>query len=181
MSKKFKGPLGKPIFVQPPGLIEYLESKEDALTKYSKAVNVARAEKLSLLFEHYGIQQGDFAALAMALASDLVQGFKVTTERNQVGRPTKWDGISSGYLVVEIERLIEKNPHLNVTSAAAHLAKRDPWMDFVGGKNPAERLRQQYEEVEHDKWAKVCRDAFRAHEAEGTVDEWDKSVLALGS
>ncbi len=181
MTKKFKGELSKPIYVEPPGLIEHLHSRETALAKYFEAVQLARAEKLSLLFEHYGVQQGDFAELVTALACDLVPGFQVTTERSQVGRPTKWDGISSGYLVVEIERLRRANSHLNVTAAAAHLAKRAPWNEYVSGKNPAESLRKQYEAAEHDKWTKVFRDAYSYHEASGTVAQWDEAVLRLGS
>ncbi|MFL9892420.1 hypothetical protein [Paraburkholderia sp. RL17-381-BIF-C] len=178
--KRFKEALGKPIFVQPPGLIEIFSSEEHAHRRYSDAANTARAEKLLLLFDHYDIPHGRFAELAMALAIDFVPGFQVETERRRVGPRTKWDDLANGYLAVEIERLIEKNPRLNVTSAAGHLAKREPWKDMVRGSNVGETLRQKYQEAKDDRWTTVCRDAYRYHEASGTLAEWDAAILNLG-
>ncbi|WP_296226923.1 hypothetical protein [Ralstonia sp. UBA689] len=179
MSKKFKGKLGKPIFVQPPGLLELMTSPEKALTAHSNAIEQARAEKIRLLFDHYGVGQGDFYTLAMSMALDLVPGLQLATETTRSGAPEKWNAIASGYLVVELERLQEQNKKLSVKSAAAILAKRMPWKDLVRGDNVAETLRQQYTVMKKDKWATVFRDAFRTHALEDSIAEWDAAVLDL--
>lgn len=180
MSKKFKGKLGKPIFVQPPGLLELMSSPDKAFTAHSNAIEEARAEKLQLLFDHYGVDQGNFYALAMSMALDLVPGFQLATEVTRTGAPKKWNAIASGYLVVELERLREQNKRLSVKAAAANLAKRAPWKDIIRGENVAETLRQQYAATKNDKWANVCRDAFRYHTSAETIYEWDAAVLELG-
>lgn len=57
MSKKFKGKLGKPIVVPPPGLLELMASPDKAFTAHSAAIEDARTEKMRLLFDHYGVDQ----------------------------------------------------------------------------------------------------------------------------
>ncbi|EKS9889518.1 hypothetical protein BTK96_006580 [Burkholderia pyrrocinia] len=181
MKTKFKGSLGKPIFVKPPSLFEFVDSEEAARRKYSESISVARTEKLPLLFKHYGVQQGDFVALAMSMAVDLIPGFQVETEVKRAGPKTKWDDVARGYLAVELERQRQRNPRQSIKAAAGHLAKREPWKSYVSGADPAERLRQEYENAKNARWTKVCRDAFRYHEATGTVSEWDETILKLGT
>lgn len=179
MSKKFKGTLGKPIVVPPPGLLELMASPDKALAAHSTAIEEARTEKMRLLFDHYGVAYGNFYALAMSMALDLVPGFQLATERTKAGAPEKWTAIYSGYLVVELERLQEQNKNLSVKSAAAVLAKRTPWKDVVRGYNVAETLRQQYTATKKDKWATAFRHAFKTHVLEGRIAEWDAAVLDL--
>lgn len=180
MKKKFSGALGEPIFLQSVGLMLSEEERKAAEKDLLDSVVAARSAKLALLFDHYGVDHGRFAELAMAMAVDLIPGFQITTERKGAGPKRKWDNIASGYLVVEIDRLISKNSHLSVTSAAGNLAKREPWKNIVRGTNPGETLRQQYEKAKKDKWATVCRDQYRFHEADGTLDKWDAMVRELG-
>ncbi|RQS43948.1 hypothetical protein [Burkholderia sp. Bp8986] len=177
MGKKFNGALGESIFLQPPSLMLSEEEREAAERDLLDSIAAARSAKLWLLFDHYGISHGRFADLAMAMAVDLIPGFQVTTERKGPGPKRKWDPLAHGYLVVEINRQIKKNPRLSVKAAAAHLAKREPWKSYVRSDDPAERLRQEYDAAKDAMWAKVFSDAFRTHESSGTVSEWDEMIL----
>ncbi len=179
MSTKFKGALGQPICVQLPGLMLPTHEREQAEKAVDAAVAAARSEKLALLFEHYSVQQGNFAVLAMAMAVDLIPGFQFVHEQKRRGRPVKWDELANGYLVVEIERARANNTHLSVKDAARALAKRDPWKSLVDGKNPGETLRQQYDAAKDSLWARACRDAFAYHEAMGTIPRWERPSRSL--
>lgn len=137
--------------------------------------------RLLLLCQHYGIQTSPFLfyELALALARELYP------EPKKRGRKSKWTALNKGALVVEVERLHKpEDPAHGVEWACQQIAKREPWKSFLEGKestvtspDPAEALRQVYYDFRTDKWAAVMRDAFKWHEHEGVIGEWEKQVI----
>lgn len=129
-------------------------------------------KKLNLLCDEMGIVDGPtrFYDLSLGLARKFIPGFQ---QRKSHG---KWNDLTRSYLVVEIERLTadRKRGH-NTTWAAKSLAKRPVWGTFLGGEglDHGEALRKQYQGFKHDKIPRLFRDAFKWHEHEGTVDEWN--------
>lgn len=128
--------------------------------------------KLILLCEELGIESGprQFYALSLALARKLYAGFQ---EANPAG---KWTDLTRGFLVVEIERLLDKH---SVSSAAGVLAKRQAWRDFLGSKvrNGSEALRVQYVQFHENRWAEIMRNAFKMAEYENALDGWQDMLL----
>ena len=134
-------------------------------------------DKLLLLCDEFGIADGPhrFYKLALALAREHRLGFQ---ERKPVG---KWTELTSGYLVVEVERLTKapnRKPGHTPKWAAQQLAKRLEWRAFLGGNwlDPAEALRGRYHRFKGDRWARIARDAFKYHEYLGTISEWEMKL-----
>lgn len=131
-------------------------------------------EKLLLLCDEMGIAEGPhcFYQLALALARKHYVGFQ---ERNLMG---KWTNVTSGFLVVEIERLTKapnRKPGHTAKWAAGQIAKRPEWRAFLGGSgiDPGEALRVRYQSFKGDRWAKIMRKAFKWHEHHETIGEWE--------
>lgn len=131
-------------------------------------------KKLLLLCAAMGIPDGPdrYFNLALALARKHYVGFQ---QRVPAG---KWNDLTRGYLVVEIERLTKDKrmrPGHSVSWAADQLARRDEWADFLGdgGRDPGEALRVQYEKFSRDPFAEMWRKAFKWHTHQGTLAEWD--------
>lgn len=137
--------------------------------------------KLVMLCQKYGIAEGPnmFYQLALALARELYP------EPKKRGRKSKWTVLNKGVLVVEVERLMRPNdPAHGVEWACEQLGKREPWASFLEAKengtfgpDPAESLRQIYFDFRGDKWANVCRDAFKMYEYEGAIEQWEDYVI----
>lgn len=137
--------------------------------------------KLLMLCQHYGIHDspGMIYQLALALAREIYP------EPKKRGRKSKWTALNKGALVAEIERLVKPgDPAHGVEWACNQLAKREPWASFLEikeggtlGPDSAEALRRVYYDFRSDKWAEVSRDAFRWHEHENTLAEWEIMVL----
>lgn len=136
--------------------------------------------KLLMLCKHYGIKEdvGMFYQLALTLAREIYP------EPKKRGRKSKWTILIKGVLVVEVERLMRPDdPAYGVEWACTQLSKREPWASFIEKKesgtlapDPTEALRQTYYDFRNDPWANISRDAFRMHEHERTITEWDKRV-----
>ena len=132
-------------------------------------------KKLLLLCDELGVVDGPmrFYDLALALARKYCVGFQEQTP------PGKWTVLARCYLVVEVERLTKdkaKNPGHTVSWAADVLANRPEWRDFLGGKDPGEALRVQYQAFKNDRWAKTFRKAFKWHVHEDTLAEWHTNL-----
>ena len=136
--------------------------------------------KLQLLCDAMEVPPGPypdrFTTLALKLARKHCAGFKERAPRG------KWNDLTRGYLVVEIERLTaDRRRHAGHTAswAADQLAKRSEWHDFLGGSkvDPGEALRVQYEKFKASPWADVWRKAFMWHRHEDTLDEWAVGLL----
>jgi hypothetical protein len=131
--------------------------------------------KMSVLCEYYGIPPGagQWYGLALALAREL---YPVPKKKGR----TKWHRLAIMALVVEIERLAADpdDPARGAAWAAKQLATREPWRSFMNGNlDAAEALRKAYFGHRNDDWARLARDGFKRHEAQGTVDEWDAWVV----
>lgn len=139
-------------------------------------------DQLARLADDLGIADdpGRWHRLALALARKYEPAFM---ER---ALQVKWTPVTRGMLVVEIERLtgdrrltskFPDNPSHTATWAAGILSKRPEWKDFLhGGEDPAEALRVQYSKFHRDKWAQVCRDAFKLHQLHKTVAKWEMEL-----
>lgn len=131
--------------------------------------------KLLLLCRQRNISEGPsmFACLALDLARELFP------EPKKRGAKPKWDEMRKGCLVVEVERLANKDDSSHgIEWACTQLAKREPWLSFLtGGSEPAESLRAKYYESRDDKWANICRDAFELRRHEERLADWDEYVI----
>ena len=134
-------------------------------------------EKMLLLCDHMRIEDGPdrFYRLALELARKHCAGFQ---ERRST---RKWTDLASGYLVVEVKRLTadrRKNPMHTASWATGILAKRAEWAEFLGGRghDRGEALRVRYQAFMRDKWSSIMWRAFKLHEHEGTITEWDRDV-----
>jgi hypothetical protein len=68
--------------------------------------------------------------------------------------------------------MIRDNPSLKPSSAAANLAKREPWKSMLTGSDkPADALRKQYEQAD-PRWVEMWRkaNAVRYYEADPNKD-----------
>jgi len=179
-----KGPLLDPL---PPLQIGLLTHGEETSAKIAARVGLEH-EKLELLAEHFNIPVGPsrWYQLSLTLARQLVPGFN---EAKLKGRPKKWGMVEKGALVVEIER--RTNTGMTQEEAARTIAKLEPWASFVAswapgkattGSDPAEALLAEYKNARKHFFADIAWDAFRFHEHEGTLDEWnDFIVRAVGA
>jgi hypothetical protein len=85
------------------------------------------ADRLPLLFEHYGIEfdsgAGAWVKLALRLARDHVDGFRVRSRG--AGAPAKWRGENGRRLVAEVDRLRESEA-IGVERAIERLKATSP-------------------------------------------------------
>lgn len=107
-------------------------------------------------------------------------------EAKRIGSPKKWGNFELGVLAVEIERALQRGER-TIGSAAAVLAKREPWKSFLQvkggtylGPDPVAALVKQYSIAGKAPFTSIVRKAFKYHEATDTVAEWDEWVLGIG-
>lgn len=176
MKKKAPGVSFPPKEARPFGLLMSDDDCREQSVKWAEEDH----SKLLLLCRQYGIQEGPymFYELALALARELYPDPK------KRGRKSKWTILNRGALVVEIERLTKNDdPGHGIAWAAKQLAKREPWKSFLEIKeanttNPdsAEALRKAYYDFKNDKRAGITRKAFKWHEYNDTIAEWEREV-----
>ena len=146
----------------------------DETARQKRAAEWAKEDhdKLLMLCQHYGIQDGNLYGLALSLARELYP------ERKRSGAKVKWTDLSKGALVVEIERLVKPDdPMHGATWAAKELSTKEPWKSFLKlSEDPAEVLRREYYDFRDAKRADAMRDAFKMHEHAGRITEWDEQV-----
>jgi hypothetical protein len=178
--KTFKDALAQP---RPPRRVSLLASEEDRQKQYA-AWAAEDLGKLSALCDHYGIASGpnQYMFLAIELAKEVVPGFQ---EQKKKGRPRKWTTIAKSILVVEVRRFIAET-NKDATAACKTLAAKQPWTSFLDekdtertlGTDPAEALRQIYQNFKDDRFCRLAWKAFRHHEITDTMPEWDQFVAA---
>ena len=138
-------------------------------------------DQLGLLADDLGIADDPsrWYRLALALARKHEPAFKERAPQ------VKWTPVIRGLLVVAIERLTgdkrltgkrPDNPSHTATWAAGILATRPEWLGFLHGGGDPEALRVQYSKFHGDIWARLCRDAFKLHQLQGTIAEWDADL-----
>jgi hypothetical protein len=119
--RQYSGKLAKPIVWDAPPTFEGFVSEKrvkEFWKKYNRhqrkmkdRVDKQIAEKLSLLMEFYGIaNKNDMGALALALATEHVPGFKVVTQGDEKrGRKKMWDGPKLQALLQAVITVKEKH------------------------------------------------------------------------
>lgn len=173
-----EGPLTEPL---PPLRLGLLADRQENEAKIERRVAL-EYEKLEALAAHLGIQPGPscWYQLALHLARLLVPGLN---EAKPSGRPKKWGMVEQGILAVEIER--RTGSGMTQEQAARAIAKLEPWRSFVeswakgkatAGSDPAEALLREYKEAKKHFFAKVAWDAFKLHEHQGSLDEWQRFI-----
>ena len=102
--RRYLGKLATPIiwhasptfegFVSEKRVKEFWKKHDRHQREMKESVNKQIAEKLSLLMQFYGIaNENDMGALALALATEHVPGFKIVPQSGaKRGRKKKWDG-----------------------------------------------------------------------------------------
>jgi len=181
MAKKIPGLRFQSEETRKPGLLAAALWDDGSLGDRLKKYGEEDSAKLLLLCQQYGIQSSPimFYELALALAREIYP------EPKKRGRKSKWTALNKGALVVEVERLMRPNdPAHGVQWACEQLSKREHWASFLEAKengtfgpDPAESLRQIYFDFRGDKWANVCRDAFKMYEYEGAIEQWEDYVI----
>ena len=182
MALKLTGPLNN---FREPRRLGLLASEEDKSERYV-AWATEDFENLNLLCAHFGLSDGPdkYYLLALRLASEAVPCFQ---EKSKEGRPKKWTEFELGVLAVETERITTTG--VSRICAAAILARRAPWKGFLEGwgneginsigKDPAAALMTAYKSAKAARFTSVVRGAFKYHEANNTISEWDKTVLSV--
>ena len=136
------------------------------------------------LAEEYEIADSEsfWMDLAIALARDFVPAFQ---EKSRPGPKLKWTEMRKSTLVVELDRLA-RALECTVEEAADELAKRKPWIHFLQTKDrfeespdPGEALRKIYYQSKRSRWSQVTEKAFRWHEQEDSINDWESEVLDL--
>jgi hypothetical protein len=97
--------------------------------------------KLKLLFGHYGVLDGDFKSLSLAMARDLVPGFRVKEVTYHLshgswgavvpvkgsGRRRVWDGDRLGDLYAEVLEIKDRTSSLTDREALMRLVRQPNW------------------------------------------------------
>lgn len=142
---KYKGILAKKIaYAGPRGGTLLTASDADAL--YDKAFD----ERLAALFRHHGVDEGDFAELALALAFAHVPGFQIEKPREKRPRGRPLGKVAAGTpshrrVFRDVEALRAKHPRLTL-KAACEMLKRSERKTYAGLSLDAIRRR-------HHAWA----------------------------
>ena len=101
-------------------------------------------------------------------------------EAKPEGAPKRWHPWAHALLAVAIERHTATGK--TETEAANALARTNHWKAFVAKKDmgvsrdtsdAGEALRRAYSNAKKEPMAEIARKAFKWHELEGTVGEWD--------
>ena len=167
-----------------PRVIGLLMSEADVQNKCAEWA-FEDMKNLELLCEHFQIEDGPhrYINLALALAREVVPCFRIKAKE---GRTRKWDDYALGILAVELERIVATGTTVNAASKI--LATKKPWSTFVeswdAGNNhfgaaPADALITAYKAAKMRKHTSVARDAFKYHEMNASIQEWDDEVLRL--
>jgi hypothetical protein len=149
---KYPGKLGKPRPYQPvPGLLADDQARKAwATAEVREQMEVARA-----LFDYYGHDYGDWMRLAWAMIEDHVPAIRRAAKS---GRRSKWGMIERAELAILIDNMIDKNPSLKPSDAAATLCRKEPWRSLLSAeKNPADALRKQYGKADR-RWVNITRE-----------------------
>lgn len=176
--KKFSGELIEPL---PSAKIGVLMAKGDRDKVIAERAEI-ESHKINLLWDHYGLEVGNYHSLVLELARDFVPGFSEETPR---GRPIKWDLPAKGFLYIEVERMKSQLAgHEDDMRRVCTLVSELPrWRDFIShieGVNrdpdPAETVRKIYFNTRSSSWVKIYRDAYQYSLDKMTEVEWDESA-----
>lgn len=183
--KKFAGPLSKKSKPRQFGIIEgqMPQMRDKKIKRWLEEDHL----KLVYLCKHYGIKEGpnQFWELSLALAKEFAPLFQV---ERKTGPKTKWTPWNKACLVVEIDRLIDKNNRFRgVKFAAEKLSKKEPWGSFLkkyakdsscedNKHRRAETLRRTYYDFKNNDEVKIIRDMFQKYNDSNDLESWDNFV-----
>lgn len=182
MTLKFDGVLNKHMEPRICGLMMSHDANKENYAKWADE----DMQNLLLLCKRFGVPNGpdQFLFLALALAREVVPCFQ---EKPKEGRPRKWDDYSLGLLAVEIERITDTG--MTLDNAAKALAIRKPWNSFLEkwddgnsfslGADPDGAIKTAYKSAKKLPFTTIMRKAFKWHELQGTVGEWESDVMSL--
>lgn len=183
--KKFTGPLSKKRKPRQFGLIagQVPQLRDKAIKRWIEEDHL----KLVYLCKHYGIKEGptQFWELSLELAKICVPWFQVELK---TGPKTKWTAWAKACLVVEIDRLIDKNNRFHgVKFAAEKLSKKEPWKSFLkkyakdsghedNKHRRIETLRRTYYYFKNSDDAQYMRDIFHKYNDRNDLESWDDHI-----
>ena len=153
-NRRWKGDLARPIRIQvvrPNGFLVPDPSKDPEAAKQIRAENErmvrlrdegraqVESSKLELLAKHYDVRPDDFRGLALAIARDLIPGFRFIDpllpliswgpqheEKLKAGRPGMWDFDRLKELLNEVND-VKKSSSATDREALARLARKKKW------------------------------------------------------
>ena len=168
---------------QPIGLGTSLLLDQEEVRRVTNKKSSEDFIKMILLCNKYEIEITEefdlvWYKLALTLARELFP------EPQKKGRKAKWTDLIKGALVVEVERHVRSDDQkYGAKWACTQLAKREPWKSFLEKKDdsnstpdPVEALRKIYFDFREEKWANAMRQAFKWHQHQNTIGEWETLV-----
>jgi hypothetical protein len=154
INRRWKGDLARPIrikVIRPHGFLVPDPAKDPEAENKIRAENERMARlrdekraqvessKLELLAKHYGVRSDDFRALALAIARDLIPGFRFIDplrpltswgpqyeEKVKSGRPGTWDFDRLEELLSEVNASKKLSPATD-REALARLTRKKKW------------------------------------------------------
>lgn len=113
----------------------------------------------------------------------IAMGRKLHPQKVTVGRPKIWTDEIKGILVVEMERLLQKNPSFSVEQATKILSKKKPWISFIGSNassgDRAEVIKQHYYTSKDKKNTQRIRNVYESLVNIDSEDLWEKTLALL--
>jgi hypothetical protein len=154
------------------------EASRAYVQERNDAYEMALSQRVCALFVHYGIQDGDYPALAMALAQQHVPGFAIA--KGSSGAKTKWDAFETALLRVHID-VIQTERNKRFAEAARIAARSERWASKVrkDSTNLGETLRRRAETADRE-LVTAYLSAFhfaRKHNPKLTISEFAETYL----
>lgn len=153
---KYTGELSKPIAGRRIGFFDF----DAQVQAEAKRITDEQFAKLPALFAAHGVDPGNWAALALALAGAHVPGFKVKAPS---GRPTEWSFADDAEFRLDVDAAVQAGAK-SVDRAIASVAAADRWSAKAQGMKTT-ALRQHYYRAK-ESWIRMVSDA-RAYQAMG--------------
>lgn len=164
---KYKGSLSKTIAQKRIGSL----AGEDAYIAEAKRTTDEMFSKLPDLFKAHQVTEGDWVALALALAKAHVPGFKVV---RPAGRRTEWGIADKAEFRLEVDAFIDKSK-LSVVEAIKLVCRLDAWKEKTAPMKIS-ALEQHYYQADM-RFIQVVKDA-RAWDAHLQAEKTHESIVS---
>ena len=168
---KYTGALKKPITKRRLSLLA-LADEHPLRAEYQRQTDEALS-KLPDLFAAHDVQDGNWVALALALARTHVPGFKIV---EPAGRPTEWEISDKAEFRLDVDAfIINSGNTLPVTEAIQRARRLDAWKSKTEAMKPA-ALRKHYDKADL-RWVKLIQDAREHRNQLSATNDSQESIV----
>ncbi len=155
---------------------------DDSLQVESEIAVNEDFECIKSWFKHYQIDQTRTIEVQL-MDLCIAMGRELHSQKSLSGRPKVWTNEIKGILVVELEQMMLKNPHLNIEQAAKKLSKIKPWNIFIKSNktsgDPSQVIKQHYYDSKEAECTQRVRDKYESLHKLGNGDLWEKTLVLL--